>query len=155
MEVHADILKPPAPGKRQTRKMEDEMADLKIHLEGGDVQKAAAELGATLEFEFDTIGRAGLAPAPHVVASEEKSGQAQQGAAETMTMMLGIPNDALADDELEQKIHMLERLRRMIEIAARYREAGTRIYLPTGGELRDLAAMEPQDVFDAARRSEW
>lgn len=129
------------------------MADLKIHLEGGDVQKAAAELGAALEFEFDTIGRAGMAPAPQVVASEGKPGEEQQGGVETMTMTLGIPNDALADDELEQKIHMVERLRRVIEIAARYRETGTRIYLPTGGELRDLAAMEPQDVLDAARES--
>src|SRR5512134_2229471 len=107
--------------------MEDEMADLKIHLEGGDVQKAAAELGAALEFEFDTIGRAGMAPAPHVVASEGKPGEEQQGGVETITMTLGIPNDALADDQLEQKIHMVERLRRMIEIAARYRKAGTRI----------------------------
>lgn len=129
------------------------MADLKIYLEGGDVQKAAAELGAALEFEFDTIGRAGIAPAPHVIASEGNPAQAQHGNAETITMMLGIPNDALADEDLEQKIHMLERLRRMIEIAAHYREAGTRIYLPTDGELRDLAAMEPQDLFDAARRS--
>jgi hypothetical protein len=129
------------------------MADLKIHLEGGDVQKAAAELGAALEFEFDTIGRAGVAPAPHVVASEGKPGQEQQGAAEAMTITVGIPSDALADDDLEQKIHMLERLRRMIEIAARYQEAGTRICLAPGGELRNLAAMEPQDVFDAARQS--
>ena len=129
------------------------MADLKIHLEGDDVQKAAAELGAALEFEFDTIGRAGLAPAPHVVASEGKPGQAQQGGVEVMTMTLGIPNDALADDDLEQKIHMLERLRRMIEIAARHREAGTRIRLTSGGELRDLATMEPEDVFNAARQS--
>ena len=130
------------------------MADLKIHLEGGDVQKAAAELGATLEFEFDTIGRSGVAPAPHVVAGEGNPGHAQQGGVETMTMTLGIPSDALADDELEQKIHMLERLRRMIEIAARYREVGTRIDLTTGGERRDLAAMEPEDLFDAARRSQ-
>lgn len=129
------------------------MADLKIHLEGGDVQKAAAELGAALEFEFDTIGRAGVAPAPHVVASEGKRGQEQQGAAEAMTITVGIPSDALADDDLEQKIHMLERLRRMIEIAARYQEAGMRICLAPGGELRNLAAMEPQDVFDAARQS--
>jgi hypothetical protein len=134
--------------------MEDEMADLMIHLEGGDVQKAAAELGAALEFEFDTIGRAGMAPAPLVVASEGKPGQAQQGDVEKITMTLGIPNDALADDDLEQKIHILERLRRMIEIAARYREAGTQICLPTGGDLRDLAAMEPEDVFDAARQSQ-
>jgi hypothetical protein len=133
--------------------MEDEMADLKIHLEGGDVQKAAAELGAALEFEFDTIGRAGVAPAPHLVAGEGKPGQEQQGGAEAMTMTLGIPNDILAHDDLEQKIHILERLRRMIEIAASYQEAGTRISLSTGGELRDLAAMEPQDVFDAARQS--
>jgi hypothetical protein len=132
--------------------MEDEMADLKIHLEGGDVQKAASELGAALEFEFDTIGRAGVAPAPHLVASEGKPGQEQQGEAEAMTMTLGLPNDILADDDLEQKIHILERLRRMIEIAASYQEAGTRISLSTGGQLRDLAAMEPQDVFDAARQ---
>jgi hypothetical protein len=135
--------------------MEAEMADLKFHLEGGDVQKAAAELGAALEFEFDTIGRAGLAPAPHVVASEGSPGQAQQGDVETLSMTLGIPNDALADDDLERKIHMLERLRRMIEIAARYREVGTRVDLTTGGERRDLAAMEPEDVFDAARQSQW
>jgi hypothetical protein len=130
------------------------MADLKIHLEGGDVQKAAAELGAALEYEFDTIGRAGIAPAPHVVASEGNPAQAQHGNAEKITMMLGIPNDALADEDLEQKVHMLEKLRRMIEIAANYREAGTRISLSTDGDLRDLAAMEPQDVFDAARRSD-
>lgn len=130
------------------------MADLKIHLEGNDVQKAAAELGAALEYEFDTIGRTGIAPAPHVVASEGNPAQAQHGNAEKITMMLGIPNDALADEDLEQKVHMLEKLRRMIEIAANYREAGTRISLSTDGDLRDLAAMEPQDVFDAARRSD-
>lgn len=129
------------------------MADLRLQIEGADAEKAAAELGAALEFEFDPIGRAGAAPAPLIVAHEKQmDGQAEAGAAGVIVMTLGLPSDAVADDDLEQKIHMLEKLRRLIDIAARHREGGTRVHLDAGAAPRDLAGMEPQEVLDAARR---
>jgi hypothetical protein len=129
------------------------MTDFRLQIEGGDAKKAAAELGAALEFEFDPVGRVGSAPAPFVVAHQEQSGgPAEAGGAATIVMTFGIPSDAVADDELERKIHLLERLRRLIDIAARHREGGTRVHLQVDGAFRELAGMEPQAVLDAARR---
>ena len=131
------------------------MADIRLQIEGGDAEKAAAELGAALEFDFDPIGRVGSAPAPLVVARHNQGGgQAEAGGAETIVMTFGIPSDAVTSDELDQKLHLLERLRRLIDIAARHREGGTQVHLQFGGALRDLAAMEPQDVLDAAQRAD-
>jgi hypothetical protein len=131
------------------------MADLRLRIEGADADKAAAELGAALEFEFDPIGRVGSAPAPLVVAQEKQpGGPAEAGGARTIVMTLGIPNDAAADEEFEQKLHLLENVRRLIAIAAHHREGGTRVHLDSGAGPRELATMEPQEVLDAAMRPE-
>ena len=131
------------------------MTDFRLQIEGGNAEKAAAELGAALAYEFDPIGRVGSAPAPLVVARHKQSGgQAEAGGAETIVMTFGIPSDAMADGELDQKLHLLERLRRLIDISARHREGGTRVHLQVGAAQRDLAGMEPQDVLDAAQRAD-
>ena len=131
------------------------MADLRLQIEGDNAEKAAAELGAALEFEFDPIGRVGSAPAPLIVARHQQTGgQPEAGGAETIVMSFGIPRDAVADDELDQKVHLLERMRRLIGIAARQREGGTQVHLQVGGALRDLADLEPQDVLNAAQRAD-
>lgn len=128
------------------------MTDFRLQIQGGDAEKAAAELGAVLEFDFDPIGRVGSAPAPLIVAHHKQSdGQEEAGNAETIVMTFGIPSDAVAEDELDRKLHLLERLRRLIDIASRHREGGTQVHLQAGGALRDLAAMEPQDVLDAVQ----
>jgi hypothetical protein len=130
--------------------MEDHMTDLTFHLKGADAEKAAAELGAALEYEFDPIGRVGSAPAPLVIAHEKNEAQGGSG---TLTMNLGLPSNALAEDELDQKLHILEKLRRLIEIAARYRESGTDVHLEADAHRRNLADMEPEDVLRAAKGS--
>ncbi len=129
------------------------MADLKLQVTGADAQKASAELGVALEFEFDPIGRVGAAPAPLMVSPpQEALGRQDADGATTIAMTLGIPSDAIAEDTLEQKLHLLERLRRLIAIAAQYRESGTEVHLQVGDSLRDLAEMEPEDVLEAVQR---
>lgn len=131
-------------------KREDQMADLRLKIEGADAQKAAAELGVALEFEFDPIGRVGVAPAPLVVAPpQEATGQQEADGVSTIAMTLGIPQDVIAGDGLEQKLHLLERLRRLIAIAEQHRESGTKVCLQVGDSLRDLAGMEPEDILNA------
>lgn len=130
------------------------MADLKLQIQGEGAKRAAAELGAALEFEFDPIGRVGAAPAPVLVAPPAQATAAQDlEGADPVAMSLGIPEDLLTGEGLEQKLHLLERLRRLIAIAEGYQENGTRVQLRDGDSLRDLAGMEPQDVLDAVQRS--
>lgn len=127
------------------------MPDLEIHLEGGDAEQAAAELGAVFEYDYDAAGHGGIAPGPVLTEHERRPGAA--AGSEIITMRLGLPSDVLANEDLSQKVHLLETFRRMIEIAARHRERhGTSARVEAGPYTYDLADMGPDLVLDAARR---
>lgn len=127
------------------------MPDLEVHLEGETADKAAAEIGAVLEYDFDTAGHGGIAPGP-VLREHQRRGRSTTGAASIVTMTIGIPSDTLADADLSNKVHLLEQIRRIIDIAKRHRdEHGTTSRLELAGASRDLTGVEPDEIIDAAR----
>lgn len=127
------------------------MADVMLHLEGETAEQVAAELGAVFESAFDPAGHGGIAPAPVLVEHERRGAV---GASEMITMKFGIPNDLLAEDDLTQKQHLLERLRRVIEITRHHTEkSGLSARVDVGDLSQDLEVSEPDRILDAARRA--
>lgn len=120
------------------------MRDLRLHLEGGDAEAAAAEIAALMEASF------GRRPERARAGRSDGEGDKADPVA-VAALVLAIPGAALATMDLAERVRLREKLGRLIELARRLRrERGTVARLETGRGLEDLAGLDPDRVIEAA-----
>ena len=120
------------------------MADVRLHLEGGDAEAAAAEIEAFVQEAFGRrvergpVGRAGG-------GGEKADPVAVAG------LVLSIPGAALAAMDLAERVRLREKVGRLIALAGRLRrERGVVARVATGRGLEELAGLDADRVIAAA-----
>ena len=121
------------------------MADVRLHLEGGDAEAAAAEIEAFVAEAFGRRVERGPVGRARGAAGERTDPVAVAG------LVLAIPGAALAAMDLAERVRLREKVGRLIALAGRLRrERGVVARVATGRGLEELAGLDADRVIAAA-----
>ena len=121
------------------------MTDMKIHIGGKEADASASELAEFFADRLDTQ----VSPA----AAETSSATDRKGIdpISVAQLILAIPPAIMVTMDLAERIELRKKVSKLIELAKRLRnEKGTVARLETSSVSRDLDAMSPDEVLDAA-----